>query len=246
MNVWAIVPVKPLAEAKSRLSEVLTAEERQWLSRHMLDKVLAVLLDHPALAGTVVVSRDPAALHGLPGRGLTGLAETGRDLNAALRQATNWICERQGDAVLVLPADVPLVEPEDVTTMVGLAQEDRCAVIAPCRREEGTNALLVRPAGAIDYTFGPGSFARHCRQAEAHGLAVHVYRSASLALDIDQPADLTEYANTLPPTFPLPPFFWLNGGRAMGASIPFRVFDEVSPKVYNPRPEVYDGKDDVQ
>jgi 2-phospho-L-lactate guanylyltransferase len=195
MKVWAIVPVKPLAEAKSRLSEVLTNEERHWLSRHVLDKVLAALLDHPALAGTVVVSRDPAILHRLPGPSLVGLAETGQDLNAALRQATDWVRTRQGDAVLVLPADVPLVEPDDVAAIIRLAQEERCIVVAPCRREEGTNALLVRPAGGLEYTFGPGSFHHHCHQAEARGLAVHVYYSNSLALDIDQPADLVEYVS---------------------------------------------------
>ncbi len=64
------------------------------------------------------------------------------------------------------------------------------AVIAPDRRREGTNALLLRPPGALAYHFGPDSFARHCQEARQRGLRLEVCERPGLALDIDLPEDL--------------------------------------------------------
>jgi 2-phospho-L-lactate guanylyltransferase len=63
-------------------------------------------------------------------------------------------------------------------------------VIAPDRREEGTNALLICPAGLIEYDFGPGSFKRHCERARQAGAKLEVVNLPSLSLDLDLPEDL--------------------------------------------------------
>ena len=63
-------------------------------------------------------------------------------------------------------------------------------VIAPDRRKEGTNALLICPAGLIEYDFGPGSFERHCERARQAGATLEVVNLPSLSLDLDLPEDL--------------------------------------------------------
>ena len=63
-------------------------------------------------------------------------------------------------------------------------------VIAPDRHESGTNALLISPAGLIEYDFGENSFKRHCQRAEAAGARLEVLHLPSLALDLDLPEDL--------------------------------------------------------
>ena len=65
-------------------------------------------------------------------------------------------------------------------------------VIAPDSHGQGTNALLVRPPGALRYQFGPGSFQRHCEQARQLGMAWHVHRSTRLGLDVDLPSDMDD------------------------------------------------------
>ena len=115
----------------------------------------------------------------------------------------------RADAVLILPADLPFINAEDIRAMIELA-DDRSLVIATDRGRDGTNALLVRPPGAIEYVYGKGSYERHIRLAEATGLGVTVYQSERMALDIDVPGDLKNYQDILArghfghlPSFPL-------------------------------------------
>jgi 2-phospho-L-lactate guanylyltransferase len=63
-------------------------------------------------------------------------------------------------------------------------------VITPDRWKTGTNALLVRPPGLIDYAYGPGSFQRHLERARAFGIRVEVCEIPSIGLDLDLPEDL--------------------------------------------------------
>ena len=63
-------------------------------------------------------------------------------------------------------------------------------VITPDRHHQGTNALLISPAGLIQYQFGPGSYQRHCLQATKVGARLEICERSSVALDIDFPEDL--------------------------------------------------------
>ena len=67
----------------------------------------------------------------------------------------------------------------------------------PDRHGTGTNALLLRPPAAIEPSFGPGSFERHRRAAEAAGVSYSTERLPSLMLDVDTGDDLAELIRAL-------------------------------------------------
>ena len=92
--------------------------------------------------------------------------------------------------MLILPADLPLLTPRDVQEIISHADEPPVVVIAPDRRQEGTNALLVSPAGLIDYTYGRNSFKRHCDRAARSGARLEICEIPGVALDLDIPDDL--------------------------------------------------------
>lgn len=191
MSLWAVVPVKPLEQAKSRLTDALTPEVRAELVHGLLQRTLAVLRQVPAVTEIVVVTGDPglqAALSGGPDRVLR--THGGPDLNRELAFATREAQGQHAHAVLVLHADLPLVEATDIGAMLALAEATPCVVIAPDRSGHGTNALLCSPAGLIEYQFGPESFARHSAQAQAVGARLQVCSTPGLALDLDTPEDL--------------------------------------------------------
>ncbi len=191
MTYWAIVPVKPLRRAKSRLAGVLTDEERASLSQYLLEQTLEVLKEIPEIEHTLVVSRDSHALALARKLGARTLMEHGApELNQALLRATMVAKEYGAVGVLVLPADLPLLSKEDIQTLIGAAKDPPVVVLVPDRREAGTNALLVRPTGLLDYDFGMYSFNRHQEQAEKLGARVEVRLMATLALDLDLPEDL--------------------------------------------------------
>ncbi|MCC6905899.1 MAG: 2-phospho-L-lactate guanylyltransferase [Anaerolineae bacterium] len=195
MNFWTIVPVKPLNRAKSRLAGILTPEQREALSAEMFRNTLDTLNKVQGLRGVLVISRDPKALALARGRGVQTVMEAGApELNASLTRATQVVMAWNAIGVLVVPSDIPFLRAEDIEAMINLAISDlNCAVIAPDRRREGTNVLLLRPPHLIPYQYGRNSFALHAQAARQVGAAVHVYESDMLALDIDVPQDLELY-----------------------------------------------------
>jgi 2-phospho-L-lactate guanylyltransferase len=197
-SVWAIIPVKPLANAKSRLASVLAPGMRQQLAEQMLRHVLGVTTCVPGLAGVLVVSRDPKALVIAREHGAKTVQESGQpELNAALLRATSLIAKWRGSGVLILPADLPLVQPQDLSAMLTMSRELYSLVIATDRNEDGTNAMLVKPPGLIEYAYGMGSYTRHIDLAKAVGARVHIYQNERLMLDIDVPEDLETYMHMM-------------------------------------------------
>ncbi len=191
MTIWAIVPVKPLRRGKSRLAGLLTEEQRTRLNRYLLEHTLTILNEIPDIEHTLVVSRDPAALaltRSMGGR--TVLEDGAPQFNTALQRAT-IVAQTQGArAVLILPADLPLVEPSDLKALLSLGQIPPIVVIAPDRRQDGTNTLFVNPAGLIEYGYGPGSFQLHCQRAIEAGGKLEVFNCERIGLDLDLPEDL--------------------------------------------------------
>ncbi len=194
MSVWAIVPVKPLNRAKSRLAEVLLPEQREQLATSLLMRTVGLLLPLAQVQGVLVVSRDTKALAMVRDLGAQTLQESGApELNAALYRATQALSAYRANAALVVPADLPLLEPEDVEAVINLGRYPNSVVIAPDRHEQGTNLLLVRPSGLIPYSFGVNSFAEHQRFAREAGAGVYAYRSVRTGLDLDTADDLQRY-----------------------------------------------------
>ena len=194
MSVWVIIPVKPLNRAKSRLADALTPAQRQHLAETMFRHVLSVVTTTPQVIGTLVISRDTKALSIARDYNARTVQETGQpELNSALTRATQVVASWGCEAVLVLPADLPLISREDVRQMVAMGQKDPSMVIATDQHQNGTNALLMRPAGLIPYSFGENSFTRHTNMAREKGVEPKIYESDRLALDIDYPADLEKY-----------------------------------------------------
>lgn len=194
MKTWAVLPIKPLVRGKSRLAPVLSPMQRERLSLGMLLHNIHLLKGLSSISNIMVISRDTKVLSIARDLGVYTVQESGQpELNPALMRASKLIHTWGGDAMLILPSDVPLVAAEDIDQMVHLGRFPATLVIAPDASKDGTNALLVNPPGLISYSYGVGSFERHVAAAELAGATVEVYESERLALDVDTPSDLEEY-----------------------------------------------------
>jgi 2-phospho-L-lactate guanylyltransferase len=192
-RTYAILPVKPLARAKSRLARALKAPTRAALVRSIFSRTLDVITQVDRIGGVIVVSRDLTILELARQRNAITLMESDSGLNPAMTQAAHWAQAHHARSVIVIPVDLPLITSADLNTMIDRAEEERCIVIAPDRHEDGTNVLLVRPPDAIHFAYGASSFNAHRAQAIERGLIVHEYRSPTTAFDIDEPDDLETY-----------------------------------------------------
>jgi 2-phospho-L-lactate guanylyltransferase len=188
MPVFVIIPMKTLLESKTRLSIVLEPQERKTLTLTMLEDVLKAVQSSKACQ-TVVVTSDLTVQELTDNFGVTYLPEKKQGLNQAVKQATHWCIRNDAEAVLVLPADIPLLTPEDVNQIIQQGSEKISIVLAPSQ-SGGTNALLQKPPNLMPTYFGSDSFRRHFAEASHKGIPAKVYRSQRVAMDIDSLRDL--------------------------------------------------------
>ena len=100
--------------------------------------------------------------------------------------------KRGATAVLRLPIDLPLVTAGDIETILDHDVEAPSVVIVPSRDGTGTNAILRRPPDLFPSHFGPGSLAKHLTEAAVCRAVCRVIELQSVALDIDDPDDVSE------------------------------------------------------
>jgi 2-phospho-L-lactate guanylyltransferase len=197
-NIWAIVPVKPLNRSKSRLSTVLNIEQREVLSREMLERTLGILKQVETISDILVVSRDTAALKQIRQFGVQTLQESGTpELNDSLTRATQVVGSWNASAVLIVASDIPLLETDDIEGIISLAEYSPAVVIATDRHRDGTNIMLVSPPGLIPYRYGAGSFHRHVEEVLAAGVEPAHFHSPTIELDVDTPEDFALYRRML-------------------------------------------------
>ena len=187
----AVIPVKRLARAKTRLAGTLSLDARAALMRDTLERAVRALQTSESVARIIIITRDPVVTGWANEWGVDVLRERQSGLNGALREAREAL--NGAGALLIIPGDIGLLAGNDVAAIIALAERPPAVVIAPDRHERGTNALLLAPPDAIDVAFGPGSARRHAALARAAGIEPAWYRSKSIGLDVDDAEDFALY-----------------------------------------------------
>jgi 2-phospho-L-lactate guanylyltransferase len=189
----ALVPLKDLVQAKTRLAGLLRPSERRALAQAMVQDVLSVLSAHPEVGPVTLLSDDPGADLLAAKYGCNCLAERelgASGLNALLEEAVTRLAPGAGQPVLVLHGDLPLLGRDDITAVLAL-QRHRGGVVIGCDREgTGTNLLAFEAGCAVPFRFGPDSCARHLAAAVTAGVTARVLQRPGIALDIDGPSDM--------------------------------------------------------
>jgi 2-phospho-L-lactate guanylyltransferase len=111
-------------------------------------------------------------------------------LNIALKKSIQVINAYSAQSVLILPADLPFITKEDLEGVMNFVADKPFMLISPDRKMNGTNLLFISPPDLIEFSFGPGSFERHVRQAQFHNAHIEVRKFNGTELDIDSPEDL--------------------------------------------------------
>jgi len=191
MGLWAIVPVKPLRKGKSRLSGVMSEDERALLNFTLVGQTLRTLKSVPSIDQVLVVSSDSGVLALAREYGARTLQEDGQPtLTIALRRAVVVAKMYSAEGVLILSADLPLISSRDIEKMLALGKEPPFVVIAPDRHNDGTNAIYLYPPDIIDCKIGAKSFEYNAQQASKKQAHLEVCQLTSLGLDLDRPEDL--------------------------------------------------------
>jgi 2-phospho-L-lactate guanylyltransferase len=196
-GAWAVVPVKCFTRGKSRLDALLGSALREELARALASHVLDVLADVGRSGGIdgVLVATDCALVETFArARGALVVRDTSvGSLASVVDGALGVLSDSGAHRALVLMSDLPLLAPHEVPALVA-ALNDAPLVLAPDRRDEGTNALGLALTGK-GRTFGTcfgavGSFDLHRARAARAGITPAIHRSEGTACDLDGPDDL--------------------------------------------------------
>jgi 2-phospho-L-lactate/phosphoenolpyruvate guanylyltransferase len=194
-SLVVLVPVKNTSAAKQRLAAVLDQPSRTKLAQAMLWDVLTTL--HRWKSGqhnaqVAIVTGDPYATEVareyefelIPDPQNPG--ETG-----AIEMATRVCVERGAGSTLVIPADIPLIEPWELDEIVKHAPKGG-SLLVPAGDGRGTNAAFRKPANLFPLHFGNDSFKPHYAAAQATGKPCLILDLPGIAVDVDNPEDLQQ------------------------------------------------------
>lgn len=178
--VAVLVPVKSFAEAKLRLSPALDDAGRARLARQMATRVLAAAGDLP----TAVVCDDTEVAAWARDHGALVVWQPEQGLNRAVETGVARLAGHGARRVIVAHADlIHAVELAWVGRFPGVT-------IVPDHLDNGTNVVCVPSDAGFRFSYGPGSFQRHCAEAHRLRLPVSIVRDHRLGHDVDVPADL--------------------------------------------------------
>lgn len=195
-GIHALLPIKHLTGVKTRLGNILSADERRLLVSAMAEDVVAALKATKGLARITVVSHDPSVAAWAKSHTLNLIDDSGaKGLSNAIGLAAHQSSKAEATAILIVLADTPLATASDFEALIeahNQAADPAHLVLSPSRDDDGSNCLLVAPPEAMTFHYGPGSAKAHSDAARAAGLAVTHLKRPGIAHDIDTEADLRD------------------------------------------------------
>jgi 2-phospho-L-lactate/phosphoenolpyruvate guanylyltransferase len=191
-----LLPVKALAAAKQRLAPDFSPAQRREIAGALLEDALEMCATTPFIDWWVVTA-DPGAASAARLRGLEVFADAGQGLNDSLAAAVRVAIDAGAGSVTVIPADVPLAVPDDLTDLLDTGATSDL-VLVPAPRDGGTNGLHMSPPGLVEPRFGPESLQSYVQLADRLGLRCSILGLERLTLDIDTPEDVRRFLQSSP------------------------------------------------
>lgn len=189
-DLVAIIPVSSFDKSKTRLSPLLSQDERIRLLKVMLKDIITTI--DTEVDEIVLVSKDDNVKTFAKEFQVNFVKEKDHDndfLNRAISDAVEEVKVNFPDRdILILPSDIPLLKAEHIST---LKRMDNDFIISPSKGG-GTNLLCFN--GETDYKtqFGPMSYFKHLDYADRLGMSINILESFYVSLDMNTPEDLGE------------------------------------------------------
>lgn len=175
MYFHALIPFKP-QNPKTRLSCVMSQEEREAFAAAMLEDVVAAV-NRTGCSATLLTTSP----YSCPGARVAIRKE-------GLNEAINWAIPQFHCPALIIMADLPLVNDSALQAVLGTNAD--MAVVPG--RGGGTNVIFLKQPGCFTARYYGSSFRKHLVMAEECGFSIEVIDSFRLSTDIDEKDDLAE------------------------------------------------------
>ena len=186
----AILPMKPLSEAKSRLKGNIDSMSRRAAILMMLNRVIEAVKQY-SKADCIVLGGDEfiqklANLHEVQ---WTPDPSPNNGLNDCLWETMVQSHQLGSKATLFLPGDLPLITTKDIDQIFLASDSLRKTVIAKAVKDGGTNAMLQPASHAFKPLLGRQSFSKHKNWILQNSIPLSIIDTPGLQFDLDDDSD---------------------------------------------------------
>jgi len=189
LQVAAIIPVKTFSNAKSRLG--LSQEKTTRLCKIMLEQVLGSISQSKAITKSILVSKDEDAFEiGKRFDTVQIFEDSERGVNHAVSLADRYLAENGFDASVVFPQDIPLIQPQDITSLIKFQTVKPSLLVVPSRKFDGTNALVRTPVDIIETHYDEDSYKIHLTTGKSRNISTSFVLISRIMWDVDSRPDL--------------------------------------------------------
>ena len=189
LRTGAIIPVKTFSKAKTRLN--LSYEKTEDLCKMMLAQVLQTISQSSVIEKIAVVSKDESALEIGKTFNAVEIYDKNEDgVNSAVSIADKYFLDEGFEATIVFPQDIPLMQTEDIQTLYDFHMSNRCVLVVPSQKFDGTNALFRTPVNVMETHYDEDSYKIHLTVANNKLSKVALVLIRRIMLDVDEPSDL--------------------------------------------------------
>jgi 2-phospho-L-lactate/phosphoenolpyruvate guanylyltransferase len=193
MKIAAVIPMKSLHSAKSRLSNILTAQQRKNLAMYLLNATIKELKKSNFISEIVIVSSDEAVKNYSSLNNLKFIKDSDKGVNKAVILADKYCVDNGINANIVIPQDLPFISAKEIDEICTISNKyHQCIIICPSKRFDGTNILFRKPPGVIKTHYDDDSYMNHLKEASKFKIPIESLDIVKLRFDLDTKEDLLE------------------------------------------------------
>jgi 2-phospho-L-lactate/phosphoenolpyruvate guanylyltransferase len=193
-KIAAVIPVKNLHYAKSRLSTILTLQQREKLVLFLFNITIRTLKKSQFISEIVVVSSDKTIERFSFKNGLKVIKDFDSGVNNAVILADHYCIDNDIDANIIIPQDLPFISVKEIDYICNISEKyPKCVIICPSKRFDGTNILFRKPPTVITTFYDNNSYFNHLKEAQKFNIPIELLNFDNLMFDIDTKEDLFEF-----------------------------------------------------
>jgi 2-phospho-L-lactate guanylyltransferase len=184
LKIAALVPVKQFELSKTRLE--LTKNQKIVLTELMLKFTIINLKKCKSISTIVTISEDERV------EKLSKIYETKfifskeKGVNFAIDAGDNYCKEKKVKSNIIVPIDLVFLNPYEIELLLFVARKyQRCSIIVPSMRIDGTNILLRQPLNMFETSYDNNSYFNHIQSSIKAKAQTVIIKSVNLSEDLD-------------------------------------------------------------
>jgi len=184
LKIAALVPVKQFELSKTRLE--LTKNQKIVLTELMLKFTIINLKKCKSISAIVTISEDERV------EKISKIYETkfifskDKGVNFAIDAGDNYCKEKMVKSNIIVPIDLILLNPYEIELLLFVARKhQRCSIIVPSMRIDGTNILIRQPFNMFETSYDNNSYFNHIQSSKKANAQTIIIKSVNLSEDLD-------------------------------------------------------------